>query len=272
MTTKVSGVWLLRIAMAVALTAGCGSTPTSPAPTPAATPSPSPAPTPSPTPSSPTVVHLTGRVTNEAGSPLSGVLVELDYSGAGAPSTPPSNCPGFATFCWLITRTNGGGYYEAEFQLNARPLGVGVYGYVYSGFEGYQTNVQPLPTGSNVVQNLRLRPVRRINVGQSIEVTVEPDSSLCSDLEDLFALSYRCEFVDVVAPIPGTLLVEIRGSAGGVLPTVFWTTTGNYAGPITRSPDSSTVPIQIRGGTYGILAGIPAGSAPQRLTVHTSMK
>ena len=268
MTKDANGAWLLRIAMAVALTAGCGSTPTSPAPTPAPTPTPSP----SPAPSSPTAVHLTGRVTNEAGSPLSGVLVELDYSGAGAPSTPPSNCPGFATFCWLTTRTNGGGYYEAEFQLNARPLGSGVYGYIYSVFEGYDTNVQPLPSGSNVVQNLRLRPVRRIDVGQSIEVTVEPDSSLCSDLEDLFALTYRCEFVGVVAPTPGTLLVEIRGGTGGVVPTVFWTTSGNYAGPIIRSPDVSTAPIQIRGGTYGILAGIPAGSAPQRLTVHTSMK
>jgi hypothetical protein len=252
------------LALGLLLSEGCGSAPLPTSPTPI------PSPTPVPAPSS--VTHLTGRVTDETGSPLSGVLVEVDYSSAGGPSNPLSHCPGIATFCWLVTRTNGGGYYEAEFELNQRPLGGGVHGYIYSVFEGYATNVQPLPFSSNVVQNLRLRPTRRIDVGQSIEVTVEPDSSLCSDLEDLFALAYRCEFVDVVAPTPGTLLVEIRAAAGGVAPTVFWTTSGNYVGPITRSPDISTAPIQIRGGTYGILAGIPAGSGPQRLTVHTSMK
>ena len=270
MTKDASGAWLLPIAMSVALTAGCGSTPTSPAPTPAPTPAPSPSPAPAPTIAR---YHVTGRVTEVNGSPLSVAGVEVDYrEGGGGFSDPPAHCHSLG--CWLLARTDPAGKYDVTFEPGPGSIflaqGAGV---IYGFMEGFATNVQLLPRGSaEIVQNLRLRPVRRIDVGQSLEVTVEPDSSLCSDLEDLYALSYRCEFVDVVAPIPGTLLVEIRGSAGGVVPTVFWTTTGNYVGPITRSPDVSTVPIQIRGGTYGILAGIPAGSAPQRLTVHTSMK
>ena len=270
MTTKdASGAWLLRIAMSVGLIAGCGSTPTSPAPTPAPTPAPSPAP-------APTIAryHVTGRVTQENGSPLSSAAVEVDYArGGGAFSDPPAHCHSLG--CWLLTKTDPAGRYEVTFEPGPGPifLASSAAGVIYGFMEGFANNVQLLPVGSaEIVQNLRLRPVRRIDVGQSIEVTVEPDSSLCSDLEDLYALSYRCEFVDVVAPTQGTLLVEIRSGAGGAVPTVFWTTSGNYIGPITRSPDISTAPIQIRGGTYGILAGIPAGSAPQRLTVHTSMK
>ena len=270
MTTDASRAWLLCIAMTVTLTAGCGSTPTSPATTPAPTPAPTPSPAPAPTIAR---YHVTGRVTQENGSPLSGAGVEVDYrEGGGGFSDPLARCHSLG--CWLLARTDPAGNYDVTFEPGPGPIflaqGAGV---IYGLMEGFATNVQLLPRASaEIVQNLRLRPVRRIDVGQSVEVTVEPDSSLCSDLEDLYALSYRCEFVDVVAPAPGTLLVEVRGSVGGVVPTVFWTTSGNYTGPITRSPDVSTVPIQIRGGTYGILAGIPAGSAPQRLIVHTSMK
>jgi hypothetical protein len=261
--------WVL--ALGLLLSGACGSTPTSPS-TPIPSPTPTPSPTPAPAPSSPVVTHLNGRVTDEAGSPLSGILVAVDYSGGGGSSSPPSNCPGFATFCWLATRTNGGGFYEAEFLLNPKPLGVGVHGYIYTVDEGYETNVQPLPFGSNVVHNLRLRRPRQIDVGQSMAVTVEPDSSLCSDLEDLYAFGYRCEYVRVAARSPGTLGIEMRADAGGVVPTVFWTTTGNYAGIIVRSGDPSTVSVPITGGVYNIMAGIPVGTAAQRVTVHTSMK
>jgi hypothetical protein len=270
MTTKASGACLMRITVFLALTAGCGSTPTSPAPTPVPSPTPSPSPAPAPTIAR---YHVTGRVTQENGSPLSGAGVEVQYrEGGGGFSDPPAHCHSLG--CWLLARTDPAGQYDVTFEPGPGSVFLAQGAGVMSGWmEGFAPNIQLLPRGpAEIVQNLRLRPVRRIDVGQSIELTVEPDSSLCSDLEDLFALTYRCEFVNVVAPIPGTLLVEIRAAPGGVTPTVFWTTSGNYVGPITRNPDISTAPIQIRGGTYGILAGIPAGSAPQRLTAHTSMK
>jgi len=194
------------LAVCLVLTSGCGSTPTSPAPTPVPTPTPSPAP-------APTIAryHVTGRVTQENGSLLSGAGVEVDYAGGGgAFSDPPAHCHSLG--CWLLTRTDPAGRYDVTFEPGPGPIflaqGAGV---MYGFMEGFATNVQLLPRGSaEIGQNLRLRPVRRIDVGQSIEVTVEPDSSLCSDLEHLYALSYRCEFVDVVAPTPGTLLLELR--------------------------------------------------------------
>jgi hypothetical protein len=64
----------------------------------------------------------------------------------------------------------------------------------------------------------------------------------------------------------------MRVDAGGGVPTVFWTTSGNYAGIIVRSSDPSTVSVPITGGVYNIMAGIPVGTEAQRVTVHTSMK
>ena len=198
-------------------------------------------------------------MTDEGGSPLPGVGVEVDYMGG-----------------WRLTHTDGAGLYEFRFEPGigiGRFAGFSAPGLVYTILDGFDSNVQLLPIGpSEIVQNLRLRRVRRIDVGQSITVTVEPDSSLCSDLEGLFAYGYRCELVEVTANMAGTLFIDIRPEAAGATsPTVFWLTTGNYAGLITR-PTPSTASIPIRGGVYTILAGIPVGSPSQRLTVFTSMK
>ncbi len=145
-------------------------------------------------------------------------------------------------------------------------------GYVYSFHEGYETDIQWVPTGSTTaVLNLHLRPIRRISAGASTVVSVEPDSSLCSDLEDWWVGTSRCEVVRIEATA-GTLVVEARAAeAGGVVPVVFWATSGNYAGLITR-PGPGTVSIPARGGTYLIFVGTPDGMASQRFEVLTSLR
>lgn len=233
---------------------------------------------PPPSPSSPTPpppgtfarYHLSGRVTDQAGSPISGALVEVDYGKGGGESSPPSHCSSFASFCWLMTSTNERGDYAVEFEPG--PWSRGGIGYAFSRHDGYETNIQWLPTGSaNAVQSFRLRPVRRISAGRSTVVSVEPDSSLCSDLEDLWGvLDHRCEVVRIDATA-GTLVVEARAAAGGVVPLVFWATTGNYAGVITR-PGPGTVSIPVQGGTYQIFVGIPDGAASQRFDVLTLLR
>jgi hypothetical protein len=218
---------------------------------------------------------VTGRVTDELGGPLPGVGVEVNYAGGGGPSSPPSTCHLYG--CWLATRTDERGLYEATFQpgLGAIYFVTGAAGLVYSFIEGYETNVQLLLAGPpEIVKSLRLRRPRRIDAGDSITVTIDPDSSLCSDLEDLFALSFRCEFVRVVANTAGTLIVEARNAdSGGFPPSIFWTTSGNYAGPIVRlSTEPWIVSIPIRGGTYTVMAGVPDGQGTQRITLSTSVR
>jgi len=206
---------------------------------------------------------------DQAGSPVTGAGVEVDYARGGGDSNPPSFCPPpFVWFCWLMTLTNDAGDYAVEFEPGSSVSGYGI-GYAYSWHDGYETSIQWLPTGSTTaVQNFQLRPVRRISAGASTVVSVEPDSSLCSDLEDWWVLSRRCEVVRIEATA-GTLVVEARAEAGGVVPLVFSATTGNYAG---QTPGPGTVSLQARGGTYQIFVGIPDGMASQRFEVLTSLR
>jgi hypothetical protein len=225
---------------------------------------------PAPSPSAPTRYHLSGRVTTDAGSPIAGAVVEVDHGRVGG-STTTSFCPTVGNFCWVSTQTNGNGEYVMEFE--AGPMRDQAIGYVYSFADGYETNIQWVPLGSpTLVQNLNLRRIRMIRAGEATSVSVQPASSLCSDLEDLWALDNRCEVVQIEASHTGTLVVEVgAATVGSVVPQVFWATTGNYGGiPVRLS--SSTVSIPVRGGTYRIFVGIPDDTATERFDVVTSLR
>jgi hypothetical protein len=232
------------------------------------------APTPPPAPVVPRH-YLSGGVTDQVGSPISGTRVVVEYFKAGGESSPPSYCL-FTAFCWLVTGTNGEGAYALEFEPRPWPpdplKDVRGIGYVYSSHAGFEANFQWVPTNSTTaVQNFRLRPIRLIRAGASTVITVEPDSSLCLDLEDLWAVNHRCEVVHIEAPA-GTLVVEARApETGGVVPFVVWATTGNYKGVPTR-PEPGTVSIPVGGGSYRIFVGIPDGMASQRFDVLTSLR
>jgi hypothetical protein len=218
---------------------------------------------------------MSGRALDQNGTPVPGAVVEVDYSPAGGVSTPPSFCPSF-DFCWLATRTNDRGEYSVEFEprsgwrgrLGAVDWGLG---FVYSFYEGYEVDVQWVPTGSSpAVRDMRLRPTRSIRPGESIVVSVGATSSLCTDLEDLWAMESRCEVV-VIESGAGTLNVEARPTAGGPVPSIFWYTSGNYAGLITR-PAPGAVAIPVRGGTYRVLVAVPEGTPSQQFNVTTALR
>lgn len=267
------------VVMALSLTWACDAQPPmSPSPPlggPGPVPGPSPAPSPtdsSPPQPSPTRYHVSGRVTDEAGLPIAGALVEVDHGKVAASST-TSQCPGFAAFCWVATRTNGNGEYAVEVEAGALRSSYGApgIGYVYSYASGYETTVQWVPAGGPIlVQNLQLRPDRPIRPGESTSVSVGPTSMLCTDLEDWWALGNRCEVIQVESAA-GTLIVDVRTAGGAPAPLLFWATSGNYAGLITR-PGPSTVSIPVRGGTYRLFVGIPDGTPTERFDVVTSLQ
>ena len=117
---------------------------------------------------------------------------------------------------------------------------------------------------------MQLTPTRPIQPGESMTLTVEPTSPLCFDEEDLWAFTYRCGIV-VIDSAPGTLNVEARPAAGAPAPTMFWYTSGNYTGFITR-PAPGTVSMPVGGGTYRVLVAIPEGAPAQTFTVVTSLR
>jgi hypothetical protein len=80
----------------------------------------------------------------------------------------------------------------------------------------------------------------------------------------------RCEIV-VIESGAGILHVEARPAAGGLAPSIFWYTSGNYAGFITR-PSPGAVAIPVRGGTYRVLVAVPEGSPSQQFNVTTTLR
>jgi hypothetical protein len=144
-------------------------------------------------------------------------------------------------------------------------------GFVYSFHEDYEVDVQWVPTGSTpALRDMRLRRTRAIPAGTSIVVFVEPTSSLCTDLEDLWVMESRCEIV-VIEAGAGMLNVEARPAAGGPAPSIFWYTSGNYAGLITR-PAPGAVVIPVRGGRYRVLVAVPEGAPTQQFSVTTTLR
>ncbi len=237
----------------------------------------SPSPPTSPDPAPPTApaarLQLSGRVLDENGNPVPGMLVEVDYASGGGDSTPPSTCPkqSGGKFCWLATTTNDRGEYFVEYApRDWSEFGWG-FGYVYAFLAGYDLDVQWVPIGSSsVVRDLRTRRTSRIPAGESIVVSVGPTSSLCTDLEDVFEMKSRCEVVVIESGV-GVLHVEAVTAAGGPAPLMLWYSSGNYAGLITR-PAPGALAIPVRGGTYRILVGIPEGAPSQQFNVTTTLR
>lgn len=258
-----TGTWWPVAVLIVALVSACNG-PSTPTPTPP----------PPPGGPSPTLVRyqVSGIVTDETGSPIAGASVSVDYSRGGEFSSPSSFCP---HFCWLSTVTNDGGYYEVVFEPGLGPVfGANGAGLIHTWRDGYWTNIQLLPRGApDIVRNLPLRRVRTLSAGQSTTVSIEPESSLCSDLEDWFILTSRCENVEILVDKAGTLTVDARAmEAGGGVPVVFFATSGEYTRGQERQP--GTVSVGVRAGNrYRIFVGIPSGIvAAQRYEVSTSLR
>jgi hypothetical protein len=268
--------WLAACVLLASLASACSSSDdASPRPTPTSPTLPT-QPTP---PASSGRLQMSGRVLDQNGAPVPGALVEVDYSSAGGVSNPPSHCP-LADFCWLATKTNDLGEYSVGFDAQTWPPGrlCDLYqrtgcrlGFVYSFDEGYEVDVQWVPAASSpAVRDLRLRPTRSIPAGASVVVSVDASSSLCTDLEDLWAMESRCEIV-VIESGAGILNVEARPAAGGPAPSILWYTSGNYAGFITR-PAPGAVAIPVGGGTYRVLVAVPEGAPSQQFNVTTALR
>jgi formylmethanofuran dehydrogenase subunit D len=118
--------------------------------------------------------------------------------------------------------------------------------------------------------DLQLRAVHAIRAGESTSVSVSSASSLCTDLEDLYGLGSRCEVIQIESAA-GRLVVDVRTSDGSITPRIFWATSGNYAGRITR-PGPSIVSIPVGGGSYRIFIGTPEGSPTALFEVVTSLQ
>ena len=255
------------ILCALFVSAACGSSPTAPSSTVSTAPSPSPSPPPT-APTAPAALsfRVTGVATDETGSALSGLPLRFQFAAGDFASVPELPCN---SYCTISTDATGG--YELSFKaipssFHGSPT---VAGLIYAWRPGYQTNVQLLPLRADIVQHIRLRRSREIQSGQSFTSSIEPDSSMCTDLEDRFIWTHRCDEVLIAAQSTGTLVVDAReGTGGGPLPYIFFAS-GNFT--TAQNVGTGVVSVGVRAGErYAVLVGAPVHMPPsQRFEVRT---
>jgi hypothetical protein len=185
----------------------------------------------------------------------------------------------------LTARTDGNGFYAFSFDTTGpyRPpfgatpvdsLGLLV---ISSGTQvgeishRYWTAVQLLPwDATEIVHNVRLRPVITLAAGQSMALSIEPDSSLEFDPEwdpwTFVSYGTLWEEFFVSVPTDGVLTINARPDGDGV-PTLLC----QYGGcPSFRV--QGTVSIPAHAGTFYLAVEIPRASAPQRFDIQTSLR
>jgi hypothetical protein len=227
-----------------------------------------PASTPAPTPTStPIRYNVSGSVTDEDGLPVANAELTLSYDNS---------------FKSARTSTDARGHYSIAFESQHTTYGVWpnarvVAAIFYTGGGAYENYyVQAVPWGTaDVVKNLRLRRVRTVNAGESIAVSIDPDSSLAYDGEDWLRMDWMWEKFHVRVADAGTLTVEARPEAGGIVPEmavlcIYVTDNCRYReAPGPRVPGRRSLIVDANS-LFEIRMAIPSPTAPQRYAVATS--
>ena len=139
---------------------------------------------------------------------------------------------------------------------------------------GHWTTLQGLPWGvREVVHNVRLRPVRTLAAGQSMHLSIDPDSSLAWDRDwdpwfrPDFDTLREAFFVSVHAD--GLLTIDARPQAGGIVPGL----TCQYVGcPNWQVQGTVSLRVEARWSPLYFNIEIPRASAPQRYEIQTSLR
>jgi hypothetical protein len=117
-----------------------------------------------------------------------------------------------------------------------------------------------------------------INAGQSIVLSIDADSSLAYDGEDWNTLDWVWEKFHVRAADAGTLTVDTRSGAGGIVPSLalfcIWVVDNCADSPWVQVPagtgkGSRRVQADSR---FEVRVAIPTRVAPQRYEVATSLQ
>ena len=219
------------------------------------------APIPPPTPA--TKYNLSGIVTDDNGSPVANAELTLSYDTSKSAET----------------STDASGRYSIAFAARSSVYdgNAGVVGLIfYTGGGQYENwHVQAVPWGTpDIVKDLRLRRVRTVNAGESIVISIDPDSSLVYDSEDWPSLKmdWVCEKFHVRVADAGTLTVAARWS-GDIAPQIAvycLNVADNCDNVFVNAPPGTAVRQVNANSLFEIKVAIPSYMTPQRYEVATS--
>lgn len=200
--------------------------------------------------------RVSGVVTDESGSPIPLVSVVVDQG----PGLPNAN----AEDRWVTASTSHDGRFELMLNADRWRGGPNKFGLLraWSENQEFRGHTQRLDwQGTDTVTHVRLRRIRTIEAGQSIEIAVEPDSPLCES--GGLNRDTICEWVRVRYPRDGTLTVEAHGESGAVPTVRSWLVSGDGTVSFPVSTDRSDC--------AEIAIAVPVGSPPQRFRVSTTL-
>ena len=217
-----------------------------------------PAPAPAPAPVS-MRYHVSGIVIDDNGSPIANAEVVVE------------NLRGYKH---ATTSTNAGGYYQMVFETGTPAADL----LIHAGGGEYEHYFVQAPWGSaGIVKNLRLRRIRTFEAGQSIVVSIDPDSSLAYDGEDWWAFHMVWEKLHVRVADAGTLTIDARPAEGDIIPSlaVFCVyVTDNCLFDWVKAPlASGTASLSVKANSlFELRVAIPSPTAPQRYEFATSLQ
>ena len=205
--------------------------------------------------------HVSGIVTDDNGSPIANAEVAVENL-RGSKQT--------------STSTNAGGYYEMVFDAGTPgpPFHL-----IHAGggeYEHYYVQA-PLSGMADIVKNLRLRRIRTFEAGQSIVISIDPDSSLAYDGEDSGAFDMVWERIHVRVADAGTLTIDARSKEDGIIPSLTVScifVTDNCRFDWVKEPfGSGTASLSVKANSlFEFRVAIPSRIAPQRYQVATSLQ
>jgi hypothetical protein len=184
------------------------------------------------------------------------------------------------SFKHIDTSTDARGHYSMVFESgqitydgNTNVVGV----IFYTGGSEYENDqVQAVPSGTaDIVKNLRLSRVVRINAGQSMVTSIRADSSLAYDGEDHLRMTSVWEKFYVRVADAGTLRITARPLSSGIVPqiAVFCIyVADNCESDYVNAPPGIAARRVRANSMFQIRLAIPSQMAPQQYDVATSLE
>lgn len=217
----------------------CGKSPVAPSQGPALS---------GPSPSSPAIqaFRVTGHVVDSADRAVAGARIALLTNGRSTPLQAVADASGAYTLA-----------------IDARYVDPGD-GFVLSvekdGFEPSWLFMARTPGVTELTRNVRLREILRIGAGESVELSIDADDSVCDDMD-----GWTCRRVRVVCPVAGQLTAEVPDGSSGPHFLIRWPGPPSY-------DYRSSFRMWVAAGSETIVDLILVGGSAHRATLTTRLE
>jgi hypothetical protein len=209
-------------------------------------------------------IALSGVVTDPSGAAMPGAVIELQYL----------PFPASRNWSYVSATTDSGGHYTVTFDAvpDAIDGGLALASVGKAGYDGYDYQYVKIDTQA-ARYDFRMQSIVQISVGQTIQVTVAANDSICNNnLQDYhpWPLEYEwvCHPVRVVSSTAGTLTVQLLPNAGTTSGVQLEVSSSTYDGGFELTQSLSVEAGQL----VGVSPEIPYGSGSDRtFTLVTSM-